>query len=72
MPRGPKGEKRPAGVIGNAVKVMGSRPGRKPRKCRRQSGLRPASAVAQHVQRPFHRNNDPNCTSRRTGKMEKI
>lgn len=22
MPRGPKGEKRPAGVIGNAVKVM--------------------------------------------------
>jgi len=24
------------------------------------------------VPRPFHRNNDPNCTSRRTGKMEKI
>jgi hypothetical protein len=22
MPRGPRGEKRPAGVIGNAVKVM--------------------------------------------------
>jgi hypothetical protein len=31
MPRGPKGEKRPADVIGNAVKVMRIATGEEPR-----------------------------------------
>jgi hypothetical protein len=30
MPRGPKGEKRPAVVVGNAVKVMRSATGEEP------------------------------------------
>ena len=33
MPRGPKGEKRPADVIGNAVHVMRIATGRLTRKC---------------------------------------
>jgi hypothetical protein len=34
MPRGPKGERRPADVIGNAVKVMRIATGEEPEDCR--------------------------------------
>jgi hypothetical protein len=40
MPRGPKGEKRPADVIGNAVKVMRIATGEE------QEDIAPASAAA--------------------------
>jgi hypothetical protein len=40
MPRGPKGERRPADVIGNAVKVMRIATGEEPQDC----GPEPESA----------------------------
>jgi hypothetical protein len=43
MPRGPKGEKRPADVIGAAVKVMRMLRARYPKMSRwRRTGLRPS------------------------------
>jgi hypothetical protein len=48
MPRGPKGEKRPADVIGNAVKVMRNAAGQKPVDCgsTSESDGKNAAAVA--------------------------
>ena len=43
MPRGPKGEKRPADVIGNAVKVMRIATGDEPEDFGRADGKDPAA-----------------------------
>ena len=64
MPTGPKGEKRPADVIGNAVKVMRIATGEGARRLRsRQRRERPGGDGAwQEEGRSAHREHDPGAT----------
>jgi len=45
MPKGPQGQKRPADLIGNAVKVMRIATGEEPENCGPEEGKDPAAAA---------------------------
>jgi len=56
MPRGPKGERRPAGVIGNAVKVMRIATGEEPEDYGPVDGERPGRELRHYrFVEPFSR-----------------